>query len=106
MGCHRLIRDGEAVLVTCAAEVVELVGPLEVATPTAYTEPGRLEFAAPGDRAAFDALGRRTLAVDQIALTAGLSPRDMGVALGRLEAGGLVERAGVGWRRTQRAPLT
>lgn len=107
-GCHALLRDGAAVLVTCAADVRELVGPLELAEPdpSSPAQSQRLEFAAPTDRAAFDALGRRTLEDGQIASIAGLEPGELRAALGRLEAGGLVERDRGGWRRVKGVALS
>ncbi|MFV0634817.1 DNA-processing protein DprA [Demequina sp.] len=106
VGCHRLVRDQEAVLVTCAAEVIELTGPLEIA---AVVQPdvdtGRLDFARPEDRAAFDALGRRSLLEGDIAVTAGLTAPQVRAALGRMEATGLVERDRGGWRRRSGASL-
>ena len=107
-GCHALLRDGGAVLVTGARDVRELVGPFEVTDlpPGDDDSHRRLEFAAPADRAAFDAIGRRTLADPQIASTAGLEPGELRAALGRLEASGMVERDHGGWRRVRGVALS
>ncbi|GIG53252.1 DNA-processing protein DprA [Demequina activiva] len=107
-GCHALLRDGAAVLVTCGADVRELVGPLEVVEPQAMdgTPPTRLDFAAPADRAAFDAIGTRTVEVALIASTAGLEAGELRAALGRLEAARMVERDRGGWRRVKGVSLS
>lgn len=97
-GCHRLLRDGAAVCVTDAAEVLELVGPVPAPEPV-------------GDRRADDGLDlvvRRTLDAlplrrpapeDSVARAAGLSEREVRAALGRLELAGLALRDGAAWRR-------
>lgn len=104
-GCHRLLRDGTAVCVTDAADVVELAGPFG-------SEPL-------GDRARADAAPvldhdgltvpdlllldglpvRASTTVDKLSVVAGLSPREVISGLARLELAGLAVRAGGGWRR-------
>lgn len=107
-GCHRLIRDGMAVLVTGGADVLELAGPIELREGDAIdggaghsegSNRAMPEFAAPADRAVFDALGHRAKAVDGLATTAGLTLAEVRAALGRLELAGAVHRDGRGWRR-------
>jgi DNA processing protein len=108
-GCHALLREGGAVLVTNAADVRELVGPVELAQrdgDAVNLAGDRLEFAAPTDRAAFDTLGRRTLVGEEISRVAGLTPGEARAALGRLEASGLIERDRGGWRRVRGAALS
>ncbi|GEA88364.1 DNA processing protein DprA [Cellulomonas cellasea] len=104
-GCHRLLREGAAVCVTDAAEVLELVGPLG-APPDERPEEARphdgLDWVA--DRL-LDALSLRSAAtVDTLARRAGLSPADVRGALGTLELAGLAELRATGWRRTN--PVT
>ncbi|WP_247826327.1 DNA-processing protein DprA [Arthrobacter antioxidans] len=104
-GCHRLLRDGTAVCVTDAADVVELAGPFG-------TEPL-------GDRARADAAPvldhdgltipdlllldglpvRAPTTVDKLSVVAGLSTREVISGLARLELAGLAVRAGGGWCR-------
>lgn len=107
-GCHRLLREGLAVCVTDAAEVVELLDPMGVPPETAGTGPsgaGR-SSSGPGwsdldavDRRALDAVPvRRAAGLDSIARAAGLSPQEAGAALGRLVLAGLVEDDRGGWR--------
>lgn len=101
-GCHRLLRDGAAVCVTDAAEVLELVAP--------EPAPERVSPARAGDgldvelRRTLDALPlRRPVPEASIARTAGLSERETRAALGRLELAGLAVRVGSGWRRASRS---
>ena len=107
-GCHRLIREGQAVLVTGGQDVLELVEPLDASRPegAADADGSRLDFERPEDRAVFDALGRRTVAAPDLGATAGLDGAAVRAALGRLEATGLVERRGLGWRRSAGVPLS
>ncbi|WP_144276407.1 DNA-processing protein DprA [Demequina sp. NBRC 110053] len=98
-GANRLIRDGEAVLVTGCAELLELVSPLDPSMGATPVGVAGVDFAAPEDRAVYDALGtRRAIEVD-VARTAGLTHAQVRASLGRMEAGGLIERDVGGWRR-------
>ncbi|NUP53682.1 MAG: DNA-protecting protein DprA [Catenulispora sp.] len=108
-GTHQLIRDG-ALLVTRAPEVIEQLGDLG----TDLAEP------APWDRSAsrrprdaldpvaarvLDALppeGRDALDTVEAALAAGLEPRVVHAALGRLSASGWVTRDERGWSALRR----
>lgn len=100
-GCHRLLRDTGAVLVTHGADVVELAGPLDASVnPTAPAEEtGRLDFDTPHDRAVFDALGTRAKNVEDLAHIAGLTYAEVRAALGRMDIAGLVKRDAGRWRR-------
>ncbi|WP_291378677.1 DNA-processing protein DprA [Demequina sp.] len=108
-GCHALVREGVAVLVTDAEEVLELAGPLtELRDPqpdvggTSGHEPSTVDFGSLGERKMFDALTRRGKAIEAAAATAGLALDDARTALGGLEAVGLVERHRSGWRRSEK----
>lgn len=104
-GCHRLLRDGVAVCVTDAAEVLEL---LSGAAPAAEGP------ADGGPRCDTDGLSRRErqvldalpvrawCAVDSVTRVAGVSPAETRAALGALELAGLADRDGVRWRRAAR----
>ncbi|MDQ0735194.1 DNA-processing protein DprA [Arthrobacter agilis] len=104
-GCHRLLRDGSAVCVTDAADVVELAGGLG-------TEPwGDLEREGATPAREHDGLGipdlllldglpvHASTTVDKLSSVAGLSARDVISGLARLELAGLAVRAAGGWRR-------
>lgn len=100
-GCHRLVREGTAVLVTDADEVLELVQPLgaepaperPVAASVADGLPDR-------DRVLLDALPLTVRSrPDHLCRVAGLSAREVLGGLRRLEERGLAEGTGEGWRR-------
>jgi len=93
-GCHRLIREYDAVCVTTAAEAAELVDP-EAATARA---PGRDEPSAERTRV-LDALTRTGRDVTRIAAIAGLSVDATRAELGMLELDGLATTGPTGWRR-------
>jgi DNA processing protein len=103
-GCHRLLRDGAAVCVTDAAEVLELAGRAGEDLP-----PERVAEHRDGDdldwasRRLLDALPSRSSAGhDELARTAGLSVGEVRGALGVLELAGLAHRVGAGWARSAR----
>lgn len=118
VGCHRLLRDAGAVCVTDAAEAAELLGGVDAVpalpAPVASLDEGK---GSPGegvgeggrrpagDRSdspaarVLDALvRRRSLGVEEIARRAGLAEHEVVAALGLLELGGDVRRAGGGWQ--------
>lgn len=104
-GCHELVRDGRAVLVTDAAEVADLVGRMGEDAAEPSTGPSR-------EVDELDALTRRVLdalpvrsgrPIDRVACAAGLEAATVQAALGRLALLGLAERHGHGWRVLRRA---
>lgn len=107
-GCHELIREGEAVCVTSAAEVLELLGPVtgERAEPSTVADPRaaarRDVSGGPGgiDGRVCDALPVRGSAdAESIARVAGLALAETLPSLGRLELRGIVRRTGgSGWQ--------
>lgn len=106
-GCHRLLREGSAVCVTDAAEIVELAGPIGTTlAPEPQSVPAVHDGLGVEDLLLLDALPvRATTSVDKLASVAGLSIRGVLAGLSRLEFGGLAERSDDGgWRRktTQR----
>ncbi len=109
-GCHRLLRDGVAVCVTDADEVVELAG--DLARDAAPAAPAATSWRAPHDAPyddldpvetrTWDALPLRGGASTEArARAAGLAVADVVGALGRREARGLAERVPGGWRRVR-----
>jgi DNA processing protein len=105
-GCHALIRDGRAVLVTDAADVAELVG--RIGTDLAPVVPGRrspLDHLDPTTLRVLDALPVRSgRPLGRLCATAGLEPATVQAALGRLALLGLADRDGAGWRVARRPP--
>lgn len=115
-GCHRLLREFDAVCVTDAAQMAELV-------PVPRTEVqgvdagddaddgailrrvhGALDRLEDDERRVFDALGvRRARSVVELAERSGLGTGVVMGALGALEATGLARRARDGWVRRRSA---
>jgi DNA processing protein len=103
-GCHRMVRDGIATLVTDAAEVLELVGPIHLDLSRAAcqddADPRLLDGLSPAERCVLDCLpARGTAPSESIARASGLPPRQVLAALGALERSGLATRNGSGWSR-------
>lgn len=97
-GCHAVIRDEAAHLVTSPREVLALVeGRLTSEAPAATDEGDALGWR---ERRVLDAVpARRPAPLVNIARLAGLGLAEAMTALGTLDALGLVQRAGEGWAR-------
>jgi len=93
-GCHRLLREYDAVCVTNAAEVRELWGETsDAAASTAPPDPDR--------RRLIDALSNRTtLSATELAKRSGLSVDRVRALLGMLSLDGSVAEMDGGWRRS------
>lgn len=97
---HRLIRDGEAVLVASSAEVRSLVAPVGQDLLVEADGGARLfDHLSPDERAVFEAVpGRGSLPDHELVARSGLRPQVALSVLSRLEEQGLVEqRADGGW---------
>ncbi|MGN8246726.1 DNA-processing protein DprA [Cellulomonas soli] len=103
-GTHRLLREGVAVCVTDAAEVMELAGMLGsdlAPAPVERVRPG--EARDPVARAVLDSLSVRAgRTVEDLAASAGVSVTQTRGALGLLELDGLAARTAGRWRRAPR----
>jgi len=105
-GCHDLIREGVATLVTSPEDVLELASALDApgatdgAPPQGSASSGSApDFSSPQERAAYDGIGPRGTTTDTVAYRAGLTIAEAQVALGGLELAGLARREGPVWRR-------
>ena len=100
-GCHRLLREAQAVCVTSVSEVQELIAPVGYSTaPEPVLGTGLLDGLAEDHARVLDALpARATADVESIARVAGLSPGEVRSALGLLELTGRVRRSGNRWGR-------
>ena len=101
-GCHRLLRESEALCVTSAAEMAQLLGEAEPPTPDAA---GSAAEAAVGLSATrmrlLDAMSTRAgRAPDQLSTISGLAPDRVRAELGLLELEGLARLRPSGWIRT------
>jgi DNA processing protein len=97
-GVHRALRDG-AILVTGAAEVVEVVGALGAdLAPVPVGPVSPRDGLDPTTARVLDGVPvRRAATLDSIARTAGVTPAETAAALGLLELAGLVRLAENGW---------
>ena len=84
-GCHRLLREYDAVCVTTAGEVAELISfdQPEGSEPRANTLV--LEFSSQATRVLDSLAPRKQRSVDELARISGLSVREVATALGELE---------------------
>lgn len=105
---HLMIRNGQATLVTSAAEVMELVAEMGEHLVTPVPSPQRLTDAMTPDRlAVFEATpARRRASFGEIALAAGVPVPTCLAALHELESAGLVEGSEEGWRALPVRALT
>lgn len=99
-GVHELIRSRDAMLVTRAADVLELVSPAG-----SFLAPTRRGQERPWDRLSLleqrvlDAVPARVPAsAEAVARTAGLAEPEVAATLDRLRAGGFVAEGAGGWR--------
>lgn len=103
-GCHELVRDGAAVLVTGSDDVLELVAAYGATHTTKDTLPVLVrpeDAVGASARAVWDALPvRQGATVEHVATTCGRPPREVLTALGELLAAGLAERADGLWRKS------
>src|SRR5699024_1046133 len=102
-GCHRLLRDTDAVCVTGSADVLELLAPSgEDLGAEPVLQPSLLDGLDPLAARLLDALPAKAAAsLTGLARAAGLSEQEVRAGVGRLELSGKVERAGAGWRRVR-----
>ena len=101
-GCHKLVRDGKAELVTTAAEMAELVGGIEAGEPHLQPQSRSRE-----NTRVLDALSTRAPRnPDDVASRAGLTVAGTQSELARLEVEGVVRASERGWtkRGTPREP--
>lgn len=103
VGCHDLIREGAAVLITGADDIVELVGNYGATRTTKDTLPALVkpeDCLAAETRLVWDALPlRRPAPLENVARACGRSPRDTLSALGELIAMGMARRQTDGWMK-------
>jgi DNA processing protein len=102
-GCHQEIRDGRAVLVTGAREVVELVGHIGDDAAPADRSPALVVDALPdADRAVLEVVPyRKAVDLDEVARLTTLPVLAVRAALARLEGAGLVDAVEGRWRKSR-----
>ncbi|MGG5171498.1 DNA-processing protein DprA [Pseudarthrobacter sp. J1738] len=104
-GCHRLIRDGGAVLTTDAAEVIELLSPSgrDSADPQRALAQSRVQDGLSlEDLIILDALPLRAgTSIEKLCIVAGLEATGVRAGLGRLQLLGLAETNNGLWKRSK-----
>jgi DNA processing protein len=99
VGCHRLVRDGGAILVTRAEEIVELVGRMGELPPVEAGPGTPLDGLTDAERRTYDALPKRgACSADEVAVAAGIPAYQVVGPLAMLEVAGLVVHEGGRWR--------
>ena len=106
-GCHRIIREWGATCVTCAADIIEMVGPLGIADAPEAPAPAGLRGARDeldlDSARVLDALPARGAAgPSTIAVEAGVDLDTVLRCLGLLAGCGFVERCDRGWQLRRR----
>jgi DNA processing protein len=100
-GCHRMIRDGEATLVTGPEEVLADIAPLHLPLTTGSAGADRLSATESQVLAALPATGGRW--PHDIAAATGIAAAEVRAALVAHDLAGAAERGEVGWYRLDRA---
>lgn len=97
-GCHRMIRSGEAELVTTAAEIVELVGRVGELAPEPELPPRPMDGLDPALLPVLEALPRRgSTSVAHISESSGVPLASVRAVLPQLEQERRVVRTEEGW---------
>ena len=105
-GAHAAVRDGSAVLVTSAKDVLEEIGGLGAEASTVPIAPTELDRLPPTARSTLEGLDWRTgRSMAEIGLLVGLTTRDVRSALALLERRDLAARQGAGWILVRRADV-
>lgn len=103
-GCHRLIRERGAVLVTDPAEVLDLLPGGPAAGEGRHAVQDELDLLSPADRRVLDAIPPlSSLTEARIGDEIGFSTQEVAAAVARLELLGLAARAGERVRRVRSA---
>lgn len=103
VGCHRLLRETHAILVTRAEEVVEVVGRIGELAPGERRPSSPLDALTDTERRVYDALpGRGARSADEVAFAAGIPAYEVVGPLAMLEMAGLVIHEGGRWRMGRR----
>ncbi len=97
-GCHRLVREGGAVLVTGADEVLDLLGPLDGATVSPAPTLDLRSTLSTTNRRVLEALPARVgVGLGRLGAATGETPLTLLAALGELTELGLAEQGDRGW---------
>ncbi|GAB2538956.1 DNA-processing protein DprA [Brachybacterium huguangmaarense] len=94
-GCHRLVRERGAVLVTEVADVVELLRHGEPAGESGFAQADELDLLTPRDRRVLDGIPPRSaIGLAELGILCAVDPDAVTAAVARLELLGLVRLRG------------
>ena len=96
-GCHRLIRDNKAQLITGVKDILELLGDWSPTEGLAVKELGPLELRV------LDAISFDTIEIEEISKRAGLTSSETIMSIGSLQLLDLIESEGIRWRKPKKA---
>ena len=103
VGCHALLTETDARLVTRAAEIVELIGRMGEFAPDIPRPTTSLDDLSDEELTVYESLPRRgARTVDEIAVVAGLPPTEVLGPLTMLDVRGLVTREEGCWKLAKR----
>jgi DNA processing protein len=103
VGCHALLRSGDAHLVTRTEEVIELIGHIGELAPDEPRGTSALDGLTDIDKRVYDALpARGARSVDEIAVASGLPATAILGPLAMLEVAGLVAHHEGRWKLSRR----
>jgi DNA processing protein len=94
-GCHRLIRESSATLITSAEDILEMIGLAETGTQAELSGLGALETRVN------DVIGHSGANMEKICHEGGLTRSEAQLGLSGLLLAGLVEHGPRGWHRMQ-----
>jgi DNA processing protein len=106
IGCHELLRQGDASLVTDVADIADVIGPVGTDLTEAPPADERRDTDSLDDRAlrVHEALDRGMgWSANEVAVRSGVSVDRVRAVLPALELMGLAERCDTGWRRRSRS---
>lgn len=92
-GCHLLIQEGKAELITSSQDILEMIRPSELNIQTGGAGLGALETRV------LDVIGFGTVGLDVIRAEAGLTNSEVNLGLSGLSLMGLVQQHSGGWQR-------
>jgi DNA processing protein len=93
-GCHQLIRGGKVQLITCADDILELLGESSMTISAEAAGLGALETRV------LDVIGQAGADVSRIRSEGGLTAAEAEVGIAGLSLMGLIHQETSGWRRT------
>lgn len=92
-GCHQLIREGKAQLITCSEDILEILGDNTLASNLEAAGLGALEIRV------LDVIGFASADVTRICGEGGLTRSEAELGIASLSLLGVIERDSLGWRR-------